>query len=277
MADIQALMTAIFQPLQIILYILFILFYGSIIIKAFRGYLPWHMKLLARIGFGFVSLICSIALAPLLPINVAGIYKIIQLDFMVASIISAAVLTISVFLASHKIYNIRGMEKSLEKLKSGLEKAKSIEKEMGNKTLVQKLTQPLRLVGIIALAAFIIFSLASFRGFPDMSEKVMSGVYETAMDIQGSNQTVSQNCVSPLELAQNFGDQMIKGELPTYVDSATQSLIESNSGESVIQMYRLDYKQRVFAFAVTSKQSLCSSTGTEFCGCISLGSVSSNL
>jgi hypothetical protein len=274
MADIQTLITAIFQPLQIVLYIFFILFYGSIIIKGFRGYLPWHMKLLARIGFGFISLICTIALSPILPMSVAGIYKIIQLDFLVASIISAAVLTLSLFLASHKIYNTRGMEKSIEKLKSRLEKAKSIEKEMAGKNLVQKLMQPLRLVGIIALAAFIIFSLANFRGFPDMSENVMSGVYETAMDIQGSNQTIPQGCVSPLELAQNFGDSMIKGELPTLVDSGTETLIESNSGESVVQMYRLEYKQKVFAFAVTAKQSLCSATGSEFCGCISLGSVS---
>lgn len=281
-------MPLIFQTIQIVAYIFFILFFGSIVLRGFRAYLPWHMKLLARLGFGFIALVCAIALGPLIPTESTGIYRIIftitQLNLWIAGIISAAVLAVSLFLISSKMPNIRGMEKAMDRLKLRMEKARSIEKDMAGKTVVQKLTQPMMLAGIIILAGFLVVSLVNFRGFPNPSENVLSaiGLNQSDIDTLGSyieavspNQTapMPEGCVNPLELAQNFQQDILQNSLPVYTDNAVKTLIESESGESVELMYRIEYKQKVYALAITAKQSVCSATSTQFCGCINLGSL----
>jgi hypothetical protein len=281
-------MPLIFQTIQIVAYIFFVLFFGSIVIRGFRGYLPWHMRLIAKIGFGFMALVCAVALGPLIPTESTGIYRIIftliQLNLWIAGVISAAVLAVSLFLISSKIRNIPGMEKAMDRMKARLEKARSIEKEMTGKTLVQKLTQPMVLAGIIILAAFLTVSLVNFRGFPNPSENVLSaiGLNQSDIDTLGSyieavspNQTgqMPEGCVSALELAQNFQEDILQNSLPVYTDPAIKVLIESESGESVELMYRIEYRQRVYALAITARQSVCSATGSLFCGCINLGSL----
>jgi uncharacterized membrane protein len=278
----------IFQIVQIVAYVFFILFFGSIIIRGFRGYLPWYMKLLARLGFGFIALICAVALAPILPIGGTGIFKLIftlaQLNLWVAGIISAAVLTVSVFLISNKIHNIQGMEKAMDKLKLRMEKAKSVEKEMAGKTALQRILQPLTLAGIVIFAAFIIIALINFTGFPNPTSNVLSAIGLNQSDLDslsgyietvspGQNGNMPAGCVSALELAQNFQQDILNNRLPAYSDSGMKSLIESGSGETVALMYRAEYKQNVYALAVTTKQSICSATGSQFCGCINLGSM----
>lgn len=281
-------MPLIFQTIQAVAYVFFILFFGSIIIRGFRGYLPWYMKLIGRVGFGFIALVCAVAFAPLVPIDSTGIYKIIftlmQLNLWIAGIISAMVLTLSLFLISNKIYNIRGMEKAMERLKVRLERAKDIAKEMSGKTLIQNLMQPVRIIGIVVFAGFLVFALINFRGFPNPSENVLSAIGLNQSDIDklsgyieavSPNQTapMPEGCVSPLELAQNFQEAILQNSLPAYADSGIRTLIESNSKESVELMYRIEYKQKVYALAITTKQSVCSATGSLFCGCINLGSM----
>jgi hypothetical protein len=278
----------IFQTVQIVAYLFFILFFGSIVIRGFRGYLPWYMKLLARIGFGFIALICAVALAPLISIGSTGIFKliftIVQLNLWIAGMISTAVLAISLFLISNKIYNVPGMEKAIEKLKLRMEKAKSVEKEMAGKTIIQRILEPLTIAGIVIFVAFIAIALINFRGFPNPSDNVLSAIGLNQSDLDklsgyietvspGQNENMPEGCVSALELAQNFRQDIVNNRLPAYSDSGMKSLIESSSGESVFQMYRIEYKQKVYALATTTKQSVCSATGNIFCGCINFGSM----
>jgi uncharacterized membrane protein len=279
-------MPLIFQTIQAVAYVFFILFFGSFVIRGFRGYLPWHMKLIGRLGFGFIALVCAVALAPLIPLESTGIYRVIftlmQLNLWIAGIISSVVLTLSLFLISNKIYNVNGMEKAMEKLKARLEKAKDVMKEMSGKSFVQNLLQPVRLAGIIVFAGFLVFALINFRGFPNPTENVLSAIGLNQSDIDklagyidavSPNQTapMPEGCVSPLELAQNFHEAIFQNSLPVYADSGIKSLIESNSKETVELMYRIEYNQKVYALATTTKQSVCSATGTTFCGCINLG------
>ena len=281
-------MPLIFQTVQIVAYLFFVLFFGSIIIRGFRGYLPWHMKLLGRLGFGFIALVCAVAFAPLIPLESTGIYRIIftlmQLNLWIAGIISSVVLTLSLFLISNKIYNVRGMEKAMDKLKARLEKAKHVMKDMSGKSIIQNLLHPVRLAGIIVFAGFIAFALINFRGFPNPTENVLSAIGLNQSDIDNlagyinavsPNQTapMPEGCVSPLVLAQNFQEAILQNSLPVYADSGIKTLIESNSKESVELMYRIEYNQRVYALAITTKQSVCSATGSQFCGCINLGSM----
>jgi uncharacterized membrane protein len=278
----------IFQTIQIVAYLFFVLFFGSIIVRGFRGYLPWHMKLFLRLGLGFVALVCAISLAPMIPTESTGIYRIIftlmQLNLWIAGIISSIILTVSVLLISNMMYNIRGMEKAFERLKARLEKAKSVEKAMAGKKLSFKILQPARVIGIAVFVLFLVFCLLSFRGFPNPTDNVLSAIGLNQSDIDklsgyieavSPNQTepMPEGCVSPLELAQNFQQAILKDSLPAYTDPAMRTLIESGSGESAELIYRVEYKQRVYALAITTKQSLCSATGNLFCGCINLGSM----
>jgi len=267
------------QILQIMTYTFFVLFFGSIIMKGFRGYLPWHMKLLGRIGFGFVALVCSVALSPFMPVD--SIYKIFQLDLFLAGILSTIVLTVSLFLISYGIYNRPAMEKAIEKLKAMLEKAKDAERKEGGEKKIRRLLSPVRVVGIAVFCAFVLLSLVYFTGFPDPTENLFSAIGLSKKDIEqlstyieavypNQSQSMPQGCVSPLELAQNFGEDILNNRIPPYTDQGMESLIESNSEETVVTMYRIDYKSRVFTLAVTSRQSLCSATGSEFCGCVNL-------
>jgi len=273
--------------LQIGFFILFVRVFGWIIMLGFRGYLPWHMKLLARIGFGFISYMCAISLAGLIHLGGTGIYKfmfaIFWVDVWIAGIISTAVLTISVYLISDKFYNTPAMEKAMEKLKMKLEKAKSVEKDMAGKTMKENILQPMRIAGIIAFVCFLAFALMMFRGFPDPSERFLSAVGLTQQDLdtmQSYMQALSPNqtampdgCVSPLELAQNFQQAIISNELPIYADSGIRNFIQTNTNESVAIVYRAEYKGRAYALAITDKQSICSATGSQFCGCLNLGTM----
>ena len=278
----------IFQTVQIAAYILFMLFFGSIVIRGFRGYLPWHMKLLFKMGLGFITLVCAVALAPFMPFGGTGVFRLIfiilQADVWIAGIISALLLTVSVYLISSRFYNVKGIEKSLEKLKTKLEKAKKVGKEDEGKTLIQKILQPMRVVGILIFVSLIVIALISFRGFPDTTGNILSAIGLTPQDIDNltnyieaispSQETMPEGCVSPLELAQNFQESIIRNDLPVYADPKIRNLIESNSaGERVALIYRIEYKQRTYALAITEKQSVCSATGDLFCGCINLGSL----
>ena len=43
--------------------------------------------------------------------------------------------------------------------------------------------------------------------------------------------------------------------------------------KSVAIIYRVEYKGRIYALAITEKQSICSATASDFCGCLNLGTV----
>jgi len=286
-------MPMIFLTIQVVAYVFFIMFFGSIIIRGFRGYLPWYMKLLARFGFGFIALICAVALSPLVPAGGTGVFRliftIVQLNLWIAGIISSVILAVSLFLISSKMYNTRGMEKAMDKLKLKMEKAKSVEREMAGKSPVQRILEPLTLAGIIIFAALVLISLVSFRGFPNPTENTLSaiGLNQSDLDqLSGLIESVSPGedqmppgCASPISLIQSLNatsvDELtvVMSQLPAYTDPGMKSLIESNSGETVFQIYRIVYDQRLYALALTTQQSVCSATGDQFCACINVGSM----
>ncbi|HJW96897.1 MAG TPA: hypothetical protein VJ485_01930 [archaeon] len=272
---------------------------GWTIMKGFRGYLSWYMRFLGKLGFGFLSLICAIGIAPLISIGGTGligtVLSMMQINFFVAGVVSTIVLTVSLFLISDKIYNVKSMEKSMEKLKSKLEKAKSFEKEMAGKPRLQRILRPVNLIGIVILVALLAIALINFRGFPDPAKNIQNATGNMLSDlgitpediktfcgfIEGYNQTgtFSEDCAGPLELAQSlnatsFDDiSRIIGQLPLYVDTGVKSLIESGSGEAVALMYRIEHNHKVYALAITVKQSMCTATEGKFCGCVNLGSL----
>ncbi len=279
-----------------IVYLSTILTTSWVIMKGFRGYLTWHMKLLVRIGLGSLALLCTISLVNLLPVMGSGILKYVFniINFFAAGVISTIILTVSVFLISNKIYNIKEMENSMNKLRNKIMKAKSVEKDFSGKSRFRRLLRPINLSGIVVLTVLLLIALSSFRGFPDHTKNVQDAIAETLSEqgvnsemlkafcsfMEGYNQTggFSDDCAGPLELVQSVNNLSLSNvleignKLSIYVDSSIESLIESSSGQNVEFMYRIEYKQRVYALALTSGQSVCSATGSKFCGCVNMSS-----
>jgi hypothetical protein len=266
---------------QIIGYTFLILFFGSIAIKGYRGYISWSARFLGRIGIGFLSLIGGISLSRFIPVLNTGIYKMLQLSVVIGGLISCFILMLSLYLLMHKIYNIKGMKKKIKNLEEKLKKAKEITQKEAEKSKKSRLLDPYRVSGIILIAVFLIIALTNFQGFPNLTENIFSFLGISQADIskiseyvEGLDKEVPPGCVSNIVLIQNFGYDLMNKKLPKYHDQKIKSMIEHGSGNSVSEMYRVEYNQQVFIMAITDNMNLCSATETIFCGCLDLKSLS---
>jgi hypothetical protein len=179
-------MPQVISGLQIVFYIVLILGAGSIIMIGYRGYMHSLLKLLARIGLGFVALVAAIGISNSIPLFIdSGFFIMIQkllLNPIIGIIISTPVLTICMYLISHNIFNIPGIKKQIEKLQSMLKHAEEVTIKEAKKL------EPVRIVGIIILVVFLAFALINFQGFPSMSDELFSFIGLTPEDIQELNQ-----------------------------------------------------------------------------------------
>ncbi len=263
--------------LQVIFYIVLILIFGSIIIKGYRGYMHFAVRLLLRLGFGFIALVCGLGLSGLIPMFSDDVfYTLIQsilINPFIGIVISTAVLTISLYLISHNIFNIPGMKKQIAKLQEKLKKAEEVTSKA-----VKKRLEPIRIVGIVILVVFLGFSLINFQGFPSLGEELFSFIGITPEEIEelgkyleglGIGKEIPENCVSILTLIDENLDDFLNDRLPESMDPGIKSMIESNSGFTIVKVYQVTHDQRNFFLGI-EKDNVCSATATEFCECLDL-------
>lgn len=266
--------------LQVILYIVLILVFGSIIIKGYRGYMHFAVRLLLRLGFGFIALVCGLGISGLIPMfSGDAFYTLIQsllINPFIGIVISTAVLTISLCLISHNIFNIPGMKKQISKLQEKLKKAEEVTSKV-----VKKRLEPIRIVGIVVLVVFLVFSLINFQGFPSLGEELFSFIGITPEEVEelgkymedlGIGKEIPENCVPILTLIDENLDDFLNDRLPESTDLGIKSLIESNSGFTIVKVYQVTHDQRNFFLGI-EKDNVCSATATEFCECLDLKSV----
>ncbi|MEM7816105.1 MAG: hypothetical protein QXN71_03230, partial [Candidatus Aenigmatarchaeota archaeon] len=238
-----------------LIYIFYVISSGWIIVKGVRGLFPLYVKILLWLGFGFLSLFCALGLSAIIPLSGTGVFRIIfsitQINFIIAGMISTTILTLCVFLISSKFYNVKAIEKSIEKLNAKLEKAKSFERKMEKKSLVSKVMIPTRLAGIILIVAFVFIALYNFRGIPNMTDIIQNTTGNIISELGISQEDIRMfckiiensqydempsGCIGPIELIQSLNETSpdkilnILSKTPVYVDSSIESLIESNSG-----------------------------------------------
>ncbi|MFC2143869.1 hypothetical protein ACFLQO_00700 [Candidatus Aenigmatarchaeota archaeon] len=107
----------ILNGMQIVFYIVLILGFGSIIVKGYRGYAHFAIKMLMRLGFGFVALVCGIGISGIIPaFSNNAFYTIIQsmiINPFLGIIISTIVLTISLYMISHNASNALNVSNTL--------------------------------------------------------------------------------------------------------------------------------------------------------------------
>ena len=216
-------MPQIITGLQIVFYVVLILGFGSIIIKGYRGYMHPVVSFLARVGFGFVALICALGIAGYIPIFIQDDFYIMIQELLInpiaGVIVSTAVLTVSVYLISHNVFNVTGMKKEIENLQGRLKHAEEVLAKGVKKA------EPVRIVGAVVLVAFIIIALLNFQGFPSMGDRLFSFMGITPEDIEELSQYIEgiggldggdtpEGCAPIISLIQPNLDAFIAGELP---------------------------------------------------------------
>ncbi len=271
----------ILNGMQIVFYIVLILGFGSIIVKGYRGYAHFAIRMLMRLGFGFVALVCGIGISGIIPaFSDNTFYMMIQsmiINPSLGIIISTIVLTISLYMISHNIFNVPGIRKQIEKLQNKLKKAEEIASRGINRL------NPVRIGGIAILVIFLIVSLINFQGFPSMGDDLFSFIGLTPEDVEdltgymddmGLGGDAPEGCVPTLTLIEANLEDFMASRLPVSGDQAVKSMIESGSGMNMVMVYQVTHDQRNFFLGISGDGSnVCSATHDTFCGCTDLKSV----
>jgi len=161
--DINAIL-AFLPYIQILVYVLWSLFFGSIAITGYPGYLPVWIKWPLRLGLGFIALVTGTGIGTLIPLAFP-FASFVQMS--IGCLISAIVLAIAVKISMHRMPwvadgfrgRIRHYQNKVKKLKSGGP---------------LKAITPLRITGMAVLIALVVFGLAFFRGFPSFANEINS-------------------------------------------------------------------------------------------------------
>ena len=242
----------IMQYIQLIGYVVMALFFGSIAMKGWKGYLPWHLKLAARLGAGFLCVLSGVSIGPFITGLRSGILRVFQLDLITVGIISAILFSVAFFLISSK------SEAALESLKRHVKKTENKIKKMG---VPPKGMTIHKWAGIAIIAALVALSAVTFRGFPGNAAQELF----KSMGLPEEIANLSPECMSAFMAMTSMGQKVENP--PLYENAALKSIIEQGSGKTVFEMYRLENEGRVIIAAKTTEDKTCFATEAEFCMC----------
>jgi len=260
-AELLGALPTVFQYIQIIGYIVLLLFFGSIAMKGWRGFLRFYIRWPARIGIGFLCLIAGMGLSPYIPVLSTGIFKVFQSDVIAGGIITAIIISIGLYLISFRSPRVvEGMRREIQRLH---DKINSMRGKKPSKTFT--------IAGVIIIVAVLGFGLINFRGFPsNIAEEFISSIVPE-MGLPGGitmgpgMSKLSPDCMTALyALSQN--PQLISGAQP-YENSAVREMVEQQAGSSVLEMYSLEYQGKTIIFASMSDNRQCLATESELCAC----------
>jgi len=87
--------------LQIFWYIMLSLFFGSIALMGYRGFLPSWLKWLTKVGIGFLCVICGLGMAALIPLM--SLLEAMQLDMLIGGIVAGIIFAVSINIISYRM------------------------------------------------------------------------------------------------------------------------------------------------------------------------------
>jgi hypothetical protein len=305
MVDLSSLgeMAALIQNLpefmfwtQIVIYIFFIFFFGSLALRGYRGYLHWTLHLLLRIGSGFACLVAGIGLSPILPL-VSGnmILRIAQLDVVIGGAVSAVVLALSFYIMTLRFPRTLVIKKKIKALEARLSKTR-------DRPPSKMRMDPLIIIGVVIILAFMAASIYNFRGFPDPASDLLAQMGMTPEELTqiggllgdpgagagigglvpegvviegGSISEQSPACLSAMLAMVPIQDQLQDPVFlleHMYADPGMQALIEAGSGKTVTQMFRVTEDGNDIIIAQTQDMFTCTAVPGEFCLCAGLDS-----
>jgi hypothetical protein len=269
---------AIFQMLptllavtNIIVYIVAILFFGSIAAKGWRGYMAWPKKLGLRVLLGAVCVITGVAITPLLRLDNPMI-KLLQLDMIAGMLIATIVLFAALKLMTLNVPYSMVLKERIAHLQSRLEKRKDKEAEMPK----NRLKSPTTIAGIVVFIAFIVFAMMNFHGLPDTKTNLLQSMglseadFAKITDAMNAFQNsplgnMSAGCLASLQEMQ--GKPSLYENPPAYANDVLKAEIASKAGQNVAGLYKIDSNGRSLVIALLENGKQCYATTTEFCMC----------
>jgi hypothetical protein len=249
---------------------------GGLIIRAFGGYIPYFMKILGRLVFGFLALVTGLGIAWIIPsLSEIYIFQVMQelfLDVAIGAAISACILFVTLKMASYHLYNVAFIRRRIEDLRNLEEKALKIQQTERAKRKTG-LRHPVRMIGIAAMGIYIAFGLVGFYGFPsfmkeigiteedlgafaDQIDNLMGEYGGTIADIIRSP-TSMQDCTKAVGIIDN---NEALSSLQPYDNSTIRAMVEEFSGETVNEMYSVQLEGKLYILAITPNQGCVSST-----------------
>jgi hypothetical protein len=254
--ELMAVLPQLFQYLQIIAYVVLLLFFGSVAMRGWKGYLPIYFRWPARIGVGFICLIAGIALGPLITGLGTGILKMFQLDVVTVGVISAIIVSVGLYLISYRSHGaVESMKREIERLER---------KVSDMKGKVRPGWTVAKIMGLVIIIALVAVSAASFRGFPP----AMSSELFESFGIPEEISRMSPECMGLMTTMATLSQQQDAFQNPpVHQDDALKALIEQGSGKSVSEMYRIEESGQTIILGVMGDNSQCIASETEFCMC----------
>lgn len=274
-------MPLIMDLMQAVGYVFLSLFFGSIAIKGYRGYINTWVKFGARLGVGFFSLVIGLSIANFIPLISDNVFIVLlQRDLfnvMIGGFIASFLMLGAIYLVTHNIFDLERMKLYLNKFEDKVKKAEQIKRDEGKNTFAQKVMDPYRLAGIVFVVVLMVFTLFTFRGFPNTNENMLSALGLNQSDIDellkslGGEENLPPGCVSLFTLLQEHGDDVIGSGLTQTTDTNARDLV-SAQGHEPITMYELVYNGDNYILAVTSDSHMCHIREGILCGCMDVSS-----
>jgi hypothetical protein len=266
---------------QLIFYAGLILTFGGFITRALKDHFEGPWMVVGRLIFGFLALVTGLGISWLFPrFSTASVFLILQglfLDILIGGAVASVILYLALRLVSYHLYNIKQIEERIDELEELEEKARKIEKQE-HEQHKEGIRNPIRVIGLALLAAFIVIGLLGFRGFPSPMEQM--GLSQEDLDRMASSlEQLSEEDLESLgemtgdsdKLAECMGavdlldPNVLAGAVP-YDNPEAQRMVEDYAGEPVQAIYQITSDDGFYIFSLTETKA-CLSTTRVVCMC----------
>jgi len=269
LAGIFQMLPTILTAMQALVYVVAIMFFGSIAIWGYRGFLTRWKKLALRLVLGAICLVTGISITPLLGISNTFL-KLVQLDIFIGMLVSSIVILITLKLMTLSVPYSTVLKERIKRMTDKLEKRKDKDAKMPE----DRLRHPATIAGLVIFIGFIAFSLINFHGFPNMQQSIFSSLGISDSDMAKINDAMSQflnspfanlsaGCMSTLEEVQ--GKEGLTEAV--FEDPVIKSMVEAAVGEPVSELYKMESGGKTLVIAAMSSGKRCFATPDEFCIC----------
>ena len=248
---------------QLIFYAGLVLIFGGFIMKAYRGYLSVYLRIVGRLVFGFLALVCGMGISWVIPsLSQVPIYAVVQavfLNVILGGVIASLAIYATLRMISYNVFNLPGIEKAIHKLAEMKDKARKVERKEKAKHR-HGIRHPVRLAGLAGFAAFLVIGLMGFQGFPNTMAE-LGFTPETLGQLSGE-------CAGALSLYDN------QDSLTTqpYTNPSVEAIIEEYTGENVTQMYSIETEDGFYISTFTQNKT-CLSTTNIVCMCYDIDDI----
>ena len=270
---------------QLIFYAGLVLTFGGFIMKAYRGYLSVYLRIVGRLVFGFLALVCGMGISWVIPsLSQVPIYAVVQavfLNVILGGVIASLAIYATLRMISYNVFNLPGIEKAIHNLAEMKDKARKVEKKEKAKHR-HGIRHPVRLAGLAGFAAFLVIGLMGFQGFPNTMAELgfsqedmermadqMDYINREYGDRIGEitiDSEMMEECMGAVSLLQ---DQEAMAAARPYSNPSAEGLIEEYTGEDVTEMYSIQAESGFYILSITQSQA-CLSTIRTVCVCESI-------